>query len=54
MMQYSTGMSRPVTTACTPGIASASDASIETMRACGCGERRIFACSMPGRAMSSA
>jgi hypothetical protein len=54
MMQYSTGISRPVTTACTPGIASAALVSIDKMRACGCGERRILPCSIPGSTMSSA
>ena len=43
----------PVTTATTPGSASAWLASIETMRACGCGLRSTLACSMPGMAMSN-
>jgi hypothetical protein len=54
MTPYFTGMSRPVITACTPGSASAREASIETIRACACGERSVLACSIPGSAMSSA
>ena len=46
-------MSRPVTTARTPSSASAREASMETMRAWGCGLRRILPCSMPGSEMSS-
>jgi hypothetical protein len=34
MMQYGTGMSAPVTTACTAASDSACDLSIDTMRAC--------------------
>src|SRR4051812_22949459 len=36
----------------TPGAAFASVMSIETMRACGCGERTTLAKSIPGRLMS--
>src|SRR3954470_12039157 len=36
----------------TPGAAFASVMSIETMRACGCGERTTRAKSIPGRLMS--
>jgi hypothetical protein len=53
MIPYGVGISAPVTTACTPSIDSASDVSIETIRAWGCGDRRIFPCSIPGRTMSS-
>ena len=31
----------------TPGMASAAEVSIDTMRACGCGERSTAMCSMP-------
>jgi hypothetical protein len=54
MMQYFTAISWPVTMACTPGSASAVLASTLRIRACGCGERRILPCSMPGKFMSSA
>ncbi len=53
MMQYSVGRSFPVITAYTPSIASASPVSMERIRACAWGERRIFPCSIPGRARSS-
>ncbi len=53
MMPYGIGMSRPVMIACTPSRAAAAEMSIERMRACACGLRRIFACSIPGRTMSS-
>src|SRR6516162_2930056 len=46
-------MSAAVTTALTPGRASALDASIERMRACACGERITLPHSMPGIAMSA-
>ena len=36
-----------------PTMAKAGAMSMETMRACGCGLRRIFPWSMPGSAMSS-
>ena len=42
-----------MTTAATFGCASARDVSIETMRACAYGLRRIAPCTMPGRRMSS-
>ena len=43
----------PVTTATTPSIASAAEASIERIRAWATGERTIAMWSMPGRTMSS-
>src|SRR5215831_2157578 len=46
-------MSAAVTTALTPGKASAFVASIERMRACACGERMTLPHSMPGIAMSA-
>ena len=42
------GKSSAVTTARTPGSFSAFDASIDTMRACACGERFTLPHSMPG------
>jgi hypothetical protein len=54
MMPKYSGRSLPVTTACTPGMASASLASMERMRACAWIERSSFACSMRGSVMSSA
>ena len=42
------GKSVAVTTAFTPGSAAAFEVSIERMRACACGERRILPYSMPG------
>jgi hypothetical protein len=42
-----------VTTALTPGNASASDVSIETMRACACGLRSTAPWSMPGSEKSA-
>jgi hypothetical protein len=45
--------SSPVTTATTPGRASAAEVSIELMRAWATGLRRIDMWSMPGRLMSS-
>src|SRR4051794_29411614 len=44
---------RPSSTARTPGIVAAAAVSTARMRACGCGLRRIAACSKPGGAMSS-
>jgi hypothetical protein len=41
-----------VMTALTPGSASAFDASMRRMRACGCGLRSTRAQSMPGSEMS--
>ena len=46
-------MSRAVSTAWTPGIASAAAVSIPRMRACGCGLRTKAPCSMPASLMSS-
>jgi hypothetical protein len=43
----------PVSTRCTPGICHARLVSIETIRACASGLRRISMCSMPGSTMSS-
>ena len=43
----------PVMTACTFGWASAAEVSIETIRACAYGLRRIAPCSMLGSWMSS-
>src|ERR1051325_1884281 len=48
------GRSLPVSTAFTPGSAAACDASIDTMRAWGCGLRSSFAYSIRGRNRSSA
>ena len=45
--------SAPVTTATTPSSACAREVSIERMRACANGLRRIAMCSIPGRTMSS-
>ena len=45
--------SLPVITASTLGCASAWLVSIDRMRACATGERRIAPCSMPGSTMSS-
>ncbi len=42
-----------MSTACTPGSASASDVSMERMRACGYGLRTRLACRRPGIATSS-
>ncbi len=44
------GKSSAVTTACTPGSAAALLVSIDTMRACACGERLTLPHSMPGSA----
>ena len=43
------GKSAAVTTAFTPGSASALEASIDTIRACACGLRLTLPHSMPGR-----
>ncbi len=43
----------PVNTRRTPGMAQALDVSIERIRACATGERRISMWSIPGRVMSS-
>ena len=42
------GTSACVSTACTPGSASAAAMSIETMRACACGLRSVAPCNIPG------
>ncbi len=47
------GKSAAVTTAFTPGSFSALRASIDTMRACACGERFTLPHSMPGITMSA-
>src|SRR3954454_4213078 len=57
MTDLSTGkstISRAVTTAFTPGSASALVVSIDLMRACGCGLRRILPQIMPGILVSAA
>ena len=46
------GTSSHVYTRCTPGTASAADLSIETMRACACGECSTFRCSIPSISVS--
>ena len=43
----------PVSTRCTPGIFHARLVSIDLIRACASGLRRISMCSMPGSTMSS-
>jgi hypothetical protein len=45
--------SAPVITACTFGSASAADASIDAIRACASGLRRMAPWSIPGRRTSS-
>ena len=54
-IQASPSVSRSlaVITAATFGCASAADVSIELIFACANGERRIAACTIPGRRMSS-
>ena len=54
-IQASPSVSRSlaVTTAATPGSASARLVSIDRMRACANGLRRIAPCTMPGSLMSS-
>ena len=47
-------MSRAVTTAFTPGSASAFEVSIDLMRACGCGLRSTLPQIMPGMVVSAA
>ena len=47
------GMSAAVTTASTPGMASAREASMETMRAWGNGLRTFFAQTVPGGTTSA-
>ena len=46
------GTSSQVYTRCTPGTASAAVLSIDTMRACACGECSTFRCSMPSISVS--
>jgi len=53
MTPYFAGISAPTRVATTPGYFSASLTSIPRIRACACGERRIFAWSMRGKRMSS-
>src|SRR5256885_1908727 len=53
-MPNDVGKSLPVRTRCTPGCALARDTSVDSMSACGCGERSSFICSMRGRTRSSA
>src|SRR2546429_7174695 len=48
------GRSAPVITAMTPGMRRAAEVSIERMRACGCGLRRILQCRVRAGSMSSA
>ena len=48
------GRSAPVITARTPGTRRAAEVSMDTMRACGCGLRRILQCSVRAGSMSSA
>jgi hypothetical protein len=45
--------SAPVSTASTPGAASALSTSIARMRACACGERSTWPNAMPGSTKSS-
>src|SRR6185437_891291 len=52
-MPYLFGASGPVTTQITPSSASAFDASIFLIRACGYGECRILPVSIPGTDRSS-
>src|SRR3979409_498594 len=49
-----TGKSLPVSTRCTPGCFCAFSVLISFIRACACGERKSFMCSMRGSTMSSA
>ena len=49
---FAPGTSECVSTAWTPGMARASLASIVTMLACGCGERRILICKTSSIAIS--
>src|SRR5579871_1845925 len=53
-MPYLMGRSSPVMTACTPGSRRALEASMDRIRACGCGLRSSLQCRVRGRAMSSA
>ena len=47
------GKSELVMTECTSGCDSAFVVSIEIIRACACGLRRILPCNMPGRLVSA-
>ena len=47
------GKSAAVTTASTPGSASARVVSMRRMRACACGLRSILPCTMPGSLRSA-
>src|SRR5687768_6205770 len=49
-----TGKSLPVSTRCTPGCAFAFSQSMDSIKACGWGERSRRMCSMRGSTMSSA
>ena len=51
--KFCSGKSAAVTTARTPGSAAARLVSMETMRACACGERRILPTKVPGIFMSA-
>src|SRR3954465_1465014 len=53
-MPNEAGKSLPVRTRCTPAYAAAREPSIDSMSACGCGERSIFMCSIRGSTTSSA
>src|SRR5689334_1626299 len=53
-MPNEAGKSLPVRTRCTPAYATARETSIDSMNACGCGERSSFMCSMRGSTTSSA
>src|SRR3954467_11060881 len=53
-MPNEAGKSLPVSTRGTPPEAAARETSIDSMSACGCGERSIFMCSIRGSTTSSA
>src|SRR5580765_7540886 len=53
-MPNEAGKSLPVSTRCTPAYAAARETSIDSLSACGWGERSIFMCSMRGSTTSSA
>ena len=53
MVPWVSAKSRPEKAATTPGRLSAGETSIELIRACAIGLRRIARCSMPGRLMLS-
>ena len=50
---FISGKSSRVTTALTPGSCAAAATSIDLIRACGCGLRKILPTSMPGRNRSA-